>query len=212
MMRFETHADGDASLRAKDLTCRRAGRLLFKGLNYDFIGGQIVALRGDNGSGKTSLLRLMAGLLAPFSGQVSGAHTHQLHYIAHQNGLKTRMTVLENLTFWGRWLAPQNKIGMAPEPALNMAGLHTHMDLMAGDLSAGQKRRLSLARLLVAPRPVWLLDEPDTALDEKGQSWLRDMMGAQKAANGLVIVATHAPLAVADTYLTLGETGAEIRQ
>ncbi|MGC6512317.1 MAG: heme ABC exporter ATP-binding protein CcmA [Parvibaculales bacterium] len=207
MMRFETYGQDTVIMRASELTCRRGGRLLFKGLEFDFAGGQLVALRGGNGTGKTSLLRMMAGLLEPFSGQVTGPGPAQTHYIAHQNGLKNRLTALENLSFWQDWLTPTQAIArsctMSCAQALEYAGLSDRMDLAAGDLSAGQKRRLSLARLLVAPRPVWLLDEPDAALDEAGQSWLAEMMAAHIQAGGLAVVATHTPLSVADEQVLL---------
>ncbi len=203
MMRFENHANGEAILAGKSLVCRRAGRQLFAGLDFDLMGGQVVALRGENGVGKTSLLRMLARLLSPFAGSLEGTLQENLHYVGHQNGLKTRLTVLENLEFWHHWLSVKGKLGMDVGQALAVAGLETHMSLIAGDLSAGQKRRLSLARLLVAPRAVWLLDEPDTALDEQGQVWLIDMIKAQRKANGLIIVATHEALAYADRQIML---------
>ena len=220
MMRFETYEHDAAILQARDLTCRRGGRLLFRGLAFDFTGGQLVALRGGNGSGKTSLLRILSGLLAPFSGQLQKPGVDQMHYIAHQNGLKSRMTVHENLSFWKNWLAADISYdasrasydasrAMSCQQALAYAGLEDRMDLAAGDLSAGQKRRLSLARLLVAPRPIWLLDEPDTALDENGKAWLARLMEAHKEAGGLAVVATHAPLPTANMQLQLSDTSGQ---
>ena len=211
MIRFEPYAEDQTVLRAEALSCRRAGRLVFQGLDFDFAGGQLVALRGGNGAGKTSLLRLMAGLLSPFSGRLSGAGSDQLHYIAHLNGLKNRLTVVENISFWQRWLGPDAGTAMSCQQALDHAGLSDRMDLAAGDLSAGQKRRLCLARLLVAPRAVWLLDEPDTALDEAGQGWLATMIDAHIKAGGLAVVATHASLPAANQQLDLSDQSIKVK-
>jgi heme exporter protein A len=182
-------------LSAADLLCRRGGRTLFSGISFALDAGQALLVTGRNGSGKSSLLRLIAGLLRPDGGRISleggdpeGTLAEQAHYLGHLDALKPSLTVAENLTFWSRYLGV-----VADTPALALArlGLDSLADLPAGYLSAGQKRRLSLARLLTVQRPLWLLDEPTTALDAEGQARLADLMSAHLSGGGMILAAAH---------------------
>jgi heme exporter protein A len=159
----------------------------------------MLVVRGANGSGKTSLLRLIAGLLRPAGGRVEmiGGDPdltvpEQAHYLGHQDALKPSLSVAENLAFWARYL------GIRPcgPDALAAVGLGELADLPAGYLSAGQRRRLSIARLIAAPRPLWLLDEPTSALDAAAQVRLAELMRRHLGGGGLAVAATHGPLGV----------------
>ena len=159
-------------------------------------------MTGPNGAGKSSLLRLAAGLLRPAQGRLAleGGDTElsigeQAHYLGHQDALKPSLSVAENLRFWGRFLGSTVPTGAGKDgAALAAVGLEALVHLPAGYLSAGQRRRLSLARLLAAPRPIWLLDEPTAALDAAAQRMLAELMRAHLAAGGLILAATHGPL------------------
>jgi heme exporter protein B len=179
------------------LACRRSGLTIFREVNFTVKTGEALVLTGPNGSGKTTLLRVIAGLLQPSEGTVSfeGAGPDALlgeeaHYLAHFDPLKPSLTVAENLTFWTEFLGG---VGAVNE-ALAAVRLERLARLPAGYLSAGQRRRLSLARLLAVRRPIWLLDEPTAALDAAGQVILADMMRQHLASGGLIIAATHGPL------------------
>jgi heme exporter protein A len=185
-------------LAVSDLACRRGTRELFSGLGFSLSGGEALMVTGRNGSGKSSLLRLIAGLLRPQAGRIDldGGDPElsvgeQAHYLGHLDALKPSLTVAENLRFWTAWLgSPDNP----PERALARLGLETLADLPAAYLSAGQKRRLSLARLLAVYRPLWLLDEPTAALDTDGQGRLADLMRTHLARGGLILAAAHGPI------------------
>jgi heme exporter protein A len=181
-------------LSAADLLCRRGGRTLFSGISFALGAGEALVVTGRNGSGKSSLLRLVAGLLRPDGGRIGleGGDPEltlpeQAHYLGHLDALKPSLTVAENLHFWSRYLGASD----SPGPALARLGLDTLADLPAGYLSAGQKRRLSLARLLTVQRPLWLLDEPTTSLDAEGQIRLADLMSAHLAGGGMILAAAH---------------------
>jgi heme exporter protein A len=181
------------------LSSVRGGRTLFADLSFVVAAGEALVVTGPNGSGKTSLLRTIAGLLPPFDGRVrlDGGGADQLlreqcHYIGHLNALKGALTVAENAGFWARFLGGEAD---RVERALDMLGLAALRDIPAGYLSAGQQRRLGLARLLVAERPVWLLDEPTTSLDSTGQDALIRAVNTHLAGGGIAVAATHAPLA-----------------
>jgi heme exporter protein A len=187
-------------LLASDLTCRRGGREIFAQVNFSIEAGELLAVRGRNGAGKSSLLRLIVGLLRVAAGSLilEGGDPElsigeQAHYLGHQDALKPALSVGENLKFWSGFLgAAPRDIG---EP-LAAVGLGTLADLPAAYLSAGQRRRLSIARLLVAKRPLWLLDEPASSLDAAAQDRLRDLMRTHLAGGGLIIAATHGDLGV----------------
>jgi heme exporter protein A len=187
-------------LSGTDLTCRRGGREIFAGLNFAVSAGEALMVSGRNGAGKSSLLRMLAGLLHVTHGKLDLADGdpdlaigEQAHYLGHQDALKPSLSVAENLEFWVGFLGPAIA---SRGDALAAVGLDTIADLPAGYLSAGQRRRLSLARLLAVKRPIWLLDEPASTLDAAGQRRLRDFMRAHLVAGGLIVAATHASLGI----------------
>lgn len=196
-------------LIADDLVCRRGERHVFAHLSFRLAAGGALVLTGANGSGKSSLLRLVAGLLSPAAGRLLwgaapvaydlAAHHARLHYIGHLDGLKPAMTPREMLAFWAR-LRGQSPTcsGPARDRALAAFGLDAIADWPCRWLSAGQRRRVALARLMVAPAPLWLLDEPTAALDEVSQMRLEQAIAAHRAAGGMVMLATHAPVALDD--------------
>jgi heme exporter protein A len=195
-------------LSASGLSCIRGSRSVFDDINLELQAGEALALVGPNGSGKSSLLRLIAGLLRPASGRIelSGGSpessiAEQAHYLGHLDALKPSLTVLENLSFWSRYLEAGTERLAA---SLSDVGLEHIADLPAGYLSAGQRRRLSLARLVAVPRPIWLLDEPTSALDSAGQMRLVDMMRRHLGGGGLILAATHGPLGIEARELRLG--------
>jgi heme exporter protein A len=195
-------------LAGHELRCIRAGREVFAGLDFEVRSGEAVAVVGPNGAGKTSLLRLIAGLIVPSGGQMTLAGgdselsvAEQAHYLGHRDAMKPALTVVENLGFWADFLG-----GVATEPAasLEAVGLGHAAHLPAGFLSAGQRRRLSIARLLTVKRPIWLLDEPTSALDAGSQKVFAGLMTAHLAVGGLIMAATHTPLGIAARELRIG--------
>lgn len=203
-------------LTVTDLAVQRGGRILLTDLSFRLAGGEALVLTGPNGAGKTSLLRTIAGYLHPSSGEIllleadapgmqesrhGGTEVGQrCHFIGHLDGLKAQLTVAENLSFWARFLdgdRPASAREEAVERAMAAFGVDALTDIPAAYLSAGQKRRLGLARLLVAKRPVWLLDEPSVSLDAASVDLLRAAIGRHLSARGIVIAATHLPLGIA---------------
>ena len=182
-------------LSVADLTCRRGGRELFSSLSFSLAAGEALLVTGRNGSGKSSLLRLVAGLLRAEGGQIglTGGNAEasigeQAHYLGHQDALKPSLTVQENLKFWSGYLGPEEN---PPALALERLGLGELADLPAAYLSAGQRRRLSLARLITVQRPLWLLDEPASLLDAEGQTRLAELMHLHLTRGGLILAAAH---------------------
>ncbi|MBR0960472.1 heme ABC exporter ATP-binding protein CcmA [Bradyrhizobium japonicum] len=195
-------------LAGHGLRCVRGGREVFAGLDFAAVSGEALAVMGRNGSGKTSLLRLIAGLLVPAGGTIAldggdGELTlpEQCHYLGHRDALKPALSVAENLAFWADFLGGERFEAIE---SLAKVGLDHATHLPAAFLSAGQRRRLSLARLLTVRRPVWLLDEPTTALDVAGQDMFAGLMRTHLAAGGMIIAATHAPLGVDSRELRIG--------
>jgi heme exporter protein A len=193
-------------LTASELGCIRGSRRVLNDINLQLPAGEALALVGSNGSGKSSLLRLVAGLLRPSAGRIELAGgtaectiAEQAHYLGHLDALKPSLTVIENLHFWASYLG-----GGTPTPALAAVGLEGLADLPAAYLSAGQRRRLSLARLIAVARPIWLLDEPTSALDSAGQVRLVDLMRQHLVGGGLIMAATHGPLGIECKELRLG--------
>ena len=194
-----------------DLGCERGERIVFDGVAFRIGGGEVTELRGTNGSGKSSLLRMMAGLLAPARGTIfwndvavatdADAHRARINYIGHLDGVKGMLTVAENLRFWidlDQRPDPKNaqhtkRTAERLDQALATFGIAKLADTPARYLSAGQRRRVALARLIVRPAPVWLLDEPATALDTAALAALDHAMAAHLGAGGMVIMATHEP-------------------
>ena len=192
-------------LRTEQLCCVRGGRALFRDLSFELAAGEALIVTGPNGAGKTSLLRIIAGLLSPAGGQIALKDGElplgeSCHFVSHHDGVKGALTVMENLSFSCALLGGiiRKEQAAAPAAALSRLGLGALGDLPAYVLSAGQKRRLALSRLLAAPRPIWLLDEPTASLDRAGQEVLAGMMGEHRARGGMVIAATHQPLDLDD--------------
>jgi heme exporter protein A len=199
---------------AKDLACARGGQIVVSGVTFEVRAGSALILRGPNGSGKTTLLRTIAGYLAPSAGKVEvrrkgdRADEGVFHYIGHTNGVKPRLSVMENISFWQRYYGAGSDSEAAEEALLAFDLLHLS-DYRAGHLSQGQARRLGLARLLAAPRPVWLLDEPSVSLDAASIQRLERTIARHLAQGGLAIVSTHLDLALPNAaILNLGATAA----
>lgn len=171
-----------------NLAVARGGVTVLQGLDFRLAQGGVLILRGPNGSGKTTLLRTLAGLQAPVAGQVELA-PEAAAYGAHADGLKSTLTVRENLAFWAAVHG-----GGAVEPALAALDVASLADRRAAELSAGQKRRLGLARLLVTGRPVWLLDEPTVSLDAASVARFVGVLRGHLALGGLAVIATHVEL------------------
>ena len=194
-------SNAPALFAGRDLACWRGGRLVFRGLSFALEPGDALILSGPNGSGKSSLLRLMAALLAPFRGSLlwdgariaddPAAHRARLHLVGHQDAVKPVLTVAETIAFWGGLRGGDN----APA-ALEHFGLAALGATPCRLLSAGQKKRLSLARLLASAAPLWLLDEPTTGLDAPSAAALAAAIAGHRAAGGIVVAATHVPLAL----------------
>ncbi len=194
-----------AVLTVQNLTLVRGGRTLAAGLNFEIRSGGALLLTGPNGAGKSTLLRAIAGLFMPASGSISlfgddiaddETPALQAHYLGHADALKGALTARENLEFWSAALKRGG--GLDPLQALTAVNLDHVADLPVGWLSAGQRRRTALARLLVAERPLWLLDEPTTALDAASQARLAQSMADHRAKGGMIIAATHAPVGLED--------------
>ncbi|THD57735.1 heme ABC exporter ATP-binding protein CcmA [Phenylobacterium sp.] len=195
------------SLELRGVALSRGGRLLFKGLSLSLGAGEACALTGANGSGKTSLLRAVAGLAAIEAGEVgfggvdpADARAGGLHLAGHQDGLKPARTAREELEFWSVWSGGDAASAAGAAEALELRPL---LDLEVRRLSAGQRRRLALARLLAAPRPLWLLDEPLSPLDAAWRERFGAMMQTHLAGGGLILAAVHDPLPIAARTLEI---------
>jgi heme exporter protein A len=195
-------------LSGRQIDCVRGGREVFSGLDFEAASGEVLAVTGPNGAGKTSLLRLIAGLLVPAGGSLGleGGDAEltlpeQSHYLGHRDALKPALSVAENLSFWRDFLG--GDVGDTSQ-SLAVMGLDHATHLPAAYLSAGQRRRLSIARLLVVRRPVWLLDEPTSALDAAGQDLFAGLMRDHVKGGGIVIAATHTPLGTDTRELRMG--------
>lgn len=200
-----------AALRAHAIACRRGERLLFRDVSFALNPGAALLLRGPNGSGKSSLLRLVAGLLPLEAGrldwqghdthQLGAAYRHELAYLGHLDALKPQLSLRDNLQFWADLAGSETDVA----PALARVGLALNAGLPAQILSAGQRRRFGLARLLLRRVPLWLLDEPTTALDAEGQRLVLGLIAEHRAQGGIALISSHDALPLPDvTTLDLG--------
>lgn len=201
-------------LEAHNLACIRGGRTVFAGIDFSLGPGEVLALHGPNGSGKSTLMRLLAAFLTPAMGAVTWAgvdirtslaeHRARLHYVGHADGIKALLSVRENLAF----TCALNGAGKAAlEQALGAFDLVTLADTPGRFLSSGQRRRLSLARLIAGERPVWLLDEPGVGLDAESRRRLERAIDGHRSAGGMIMVATHGDVEISDTrILTLSSS------
>ena len=190
------------------LTLSRGERILFRDLSFNVAPGEAVALTGANGAGKTSLLRAVAGFIRPDAGQVTfgdqdpaEARARRLHLLGHLEGLKGGRTARAELAFQVEWLGAE---AGGVERAVAALALKPLLDLEVRKLSAGQRRRVALARLLAAPRPIWLLDEPLSPLDAHWRAAVGTIMQAHLDGGGAIIAAVHDPLPIKARTLDLG--------
>ncbi len=203
------------TLMLDNLCLIRGGRLLFSGLSLRLEAGAVLSLEGPNGAGKTSLLRAIAGFLPPASGTITlereGAvfsdgeeRGSRIGWLGHHDGIKPQLTVAEQAAFWAKLYRSASTDGPTVQHVLARFGLAALADAPGQLLSAGQRRRLAFARLVLSARPLWLLDEPLSALDEAGRGQAAEAIASHAAAGGIVMAATHEPLGVACQSITLG--------
>ena len=186
-------------LKITDLHLSRGDRLLIKDLNFKLSKGQSLKIEGANGVGKTTLIRAIAGFITPDKGKINFTFDNkdlskreQIHYIGHKNGIRTSLTVLENLEFWASFYDASPSLMQIAQTYALKSLLH----IPAGYLSAGQKRRLSLSRLSMSERPLWLLDEPTVSLDQQSVQLVAKAAQTHLENGGLLIAATHIPLEI----------------
>ncbi len=202
-----------STLSVTGLSLTRGERTLFSALSFAAASGEAVALTGANGAGKTSLLRAVAGFIRPEAGEIAFrdaedeaieadlARAREIHLLGHLDGLKGQRTARDELTFQSRWLGHSHH---GIEEAIEVLGLRPLLDLEVRKLSAGQRRRLALARLIGSPRALWLLDEPLSPLDAKWREAVGEMMARHLAGGGLILAAVHDPLPIPTRPLDLG--------
>lgn len=193
-------------LIVSDLAAERGGEIIFSDLNFSLSGGQAMVVTGPNGSGKSTLLRIICGLLPAAHGEVQmevGAEmlkpSSLIHYLGHQNAMKPALSVRENLDFWQKF---HGEKALEIEEALEEVGLPDIDHLPFGYLSTGQKRRVSIAKLLISGRSVWVVDEPTAGLDRASEKRFAELMSAKLNDGGIIIAATHIPLGL-DQVMTV---------
>jgi heme exporter protein A len=198
---IETTVSSPVQLAAENLVIERGGRVIVSDVSFAVEQGEALLLTGANGAGKTTMLRALAGFLPISAGtiRVEGGDAEkslaeQAHSIGHANAVKAHLTVGENVLFWSRFLNGDDGAEQRTAAALEAFALSDLEDFPASYLSAGQKRRVGLARLLAAPRPIWLLDEPTVSLDAASTARLARVVNAHTGGGGIVIAATHLPL------------------
>jgi heme exporter protein A len=201
-----------AAIASRDLSIARGERVLFEALSFDVAAGEALALTGANGAGKTSLLRAIAGLIRPRTGEITfagaagpldpeEARGRSLHLLGHFDGLKPNRTAWEELSFQAAWAGGSEASAREAAAALDLTPL---LDLDVRKLSAGQRRRLALARLIAAPRPLWLLDEPLAPLDAARRTRSGELMAEHLKGGGLIVAAVHDPLPIPARVLEIG--------
>ncbi len=197
-------------LEIRNLSCTREDRTLFSGLNFHLTAGHAIQIEGPNGSGKTTLLRMLCGLRLADEGEIywngcdiseeRGAFLSNLNYIGHAHGVKGELTPLENLRVSQAMAARSNSLPL--DDALEKVGLLGFEDVPSRTLSAGQRRRVALARLLINPAPLWILDEPFTAIDIQGQKQIENMITQHVLDGGMAILTSHHPLDLSEDHLS----------
>ncbi len=197
-------------LEIRNLSCTREDRTLFSGLSFHLTAGQAIQIEGPNGSGKTTLLRMLCGLRLADKGEIywngcdiseeRGAFLSNLNYIGHAHGVKGELTPLENLRVSQAMAARSNSLPL--DDALEKVGLLGFEDVPSRTLSAGQRRRVALARLLINPAPLWILDEPFTAIDIQGQKQIENMITQHVLDGGMAILTSHHPLDLSEDHLS----------
>ncbi|MEM9441532.1 MAG: heme ABC exporter ATP-binding protein CcmA [Pseudomonadota bacterium] len=193
-------------LESHQLACVRGDRSVFAGVNFSLEAGDVLSLQGPNGSGKSTLIRLLAGFLMPAFGEIRwdgidiradlAEHRTRLHYVGHADGIKALLSVRENLAFT---CALNGATNGTLDRALDTFGLGPLVDTPGRFLSSGQRRRLSLARLLAGTRPIWLLDEPGVGLDAESRGRLEDAIDGHRRSGGLTVLATHGDVRIEGT-------------
>jgi len=197
-------------LEIRNLSCSREDRTLFSGLNFHLTSGHAIQIEGPNGSGKTTLLRMLCGLRLPDEGGIywnggdineeRAAFLSNLNYIGHAHGVKGELTPLENLRVSQAMAARNNSLSL--DDALEKVGLFGFEDVPSRTLSAGQRRRVALARLLINPVPLWILDEPFTAIDIQGQKQIESMITEHVLGGGMAVLTSHHPLDLSEDHLS----------
>ncbi|MCW9023137.1 MAG: cytochrome c biogenesis heme-transporting ATPase CcmA [Gammaproteobacteria bacterium] len=197
-------------LEVQSLSCTREDRDLFSGLSFTLTPGHALQIEGPNGSGKTTILRLLCGLRLPDEGDIlwngqsifedRAEYLSNLAYIGHAHGVKGELTPLENLQVSQAMSAVESPI--SADEALEKLGLFGFEDAPSRTLSAGQRRRVALARLMLNPVPLWILDEPFTAIDIHGQKQIENMITEHVLRGGMAILTSHHPLDLSDDHLT----------
>jgi len=195
-------------LRAHNLACVRGGRTVFTGIDFSLEPGDVLSLHGPNGSGKSTLIRLLAAFLTPAMGDITwtgtnirsilAEHRARLHYVGHADGIKALLSVKENLAFTCALNGAKNG---TLDRALETFGLENLIDTPGRFLSSGQRRRLSLARLVAGDRPIWLLDEPGVGLDIDNRKRLEQAIDRHRKEGGITVLATHGDVQIADTRI-----------
>lgn len=199
---MKSKAYAPLAVEADGLSCNRGGLVVFSDLSFRLKGGELLAVTGPNGAGKSSLLRLLAGLLRPAAGATRfegrGEDAAVTHYLGHADALKPALTLRETLRFWAGVYRQQGRVVLDQDidECAETTGVRHALDLPVGVLSAGQRRRAALSRLLLSERPLWLLDEPASSLDRDGEGLLGLLMTAHLSRKGLIVVATHQELPI----------------